>query len=84
MNSEQFKHQNIYFLGIGGIGMSALARFFKQKGKNVAGYDKVPTPLTSTLEEEGISIHFDDDISKIGKLYLDKKSTLIVNYFIQG
>ena len=50
-----------YFLGIGGIGMSAIARFFKQSGHTVCGYDRTPSPLTKRLEEEGISIHYDDN-----------------------
>jgi len=49
---------NIYFLGIGGIGMSALARYFHFQGKNLAGYDRTPSPLTDQLQEEGIQIHF--------------------------
>ena len=53
--------QNIYFLGIGGIGMSALARYFYQKGCVVTGYDKTPSPLTRKLEEEGILIHYEDN-----------------------
>jgi UDP-N-acetylmuramate--alanine ligase len=53
--------QNIYFLGIGGIGMSALARYFYQKGCEVAGYDKTPSPLTKRLEDEGILIHYEDN-----------------------
>ena len=52
---------NIYFLGIGGIGMSALARYFYRKGAKVSGYDKTPSPLTKRLEEEGISIHYEDN-----------------------
>ena len=59
------KIRNVYFLGIGGIGMSALARYFKFMGKNVAGYDRTPTPLTDALKEEGIDVHFEDDIRKI-------------------
>lgn len=59
------KIKNVYFLGIGGIGMSALARYFKYTGKNVAGYDKTPSELTEKLQEEGIEIHFEDDIRKI-------------------
>ena len=78
MNSEQFKYKNVFFLGIGGIGMSALARFFHQKGKQVAGYDKVATPLTKTLEKEGVEIHYLDAISNINQKYLDKEETLIV------
>ena len=55
----------LYFLGIGGIGMSALARYFKAKGYEVAGYDRTPSPLTHRLENEGISIHYVDDPSLI-------------------
>lgn len=51
---------NYYFLGIGGIGMSALARYFHRCGNTVSGYDRTPSPLTSELESEGISIHYDD------------------------
>ncbi|MCO5258760.1 MAG: UDP-N-acetylmuramate--L-alanine ligase [Crocinitomicaceae bacterium] len=69
---------NIYFLGIGGIGMSALARYFKSKGKNVAGYDRVSTPLTKSLENEGISIHYEDYNSSIPSEYSDKTNTLVV------
>lgn len=53
----------VYFLGIGGIGMSALARYFNAMGKSVGGYDKTPTKLTADLIEEGIDIHFEDDIN---------------------
>jgi len=65
MNSEQFKYDNIYFLGIGGIGMSALARYFNFEGKNVSGYDRTPSPLTNRLIEEGIDIHFTDSVDLI-------------------
>ena len=71
--------QNFYFIGIGGIGMSALARYFKAKGKNVSGYDKTPTELTKKLETEGVSINFADDISLIpAEVLEDKQKTLIV------
>jgi UDP-N-acetylmuramate--alanine ligase len=53
--------KKIYFIGIGGIGMSALARYFKSKGSEVSGYDKTPTPLTAQLTAEGISIHYEDN-----------------------
>lgn len=53
----------IYFIGVGGIGMSAIARYFLSKGANVSGYDKTPTVLTNQLEKEGINIHYTDDIS---------------------
>ena len=55
----------VYFLGIGGIGMSALARFFKKQGAEVHGYDRTRTPLTIKLENEGMLIHYDEDISLI-------------------
>jgi len=64
---------SVYFLGIGGIGMSALARYFKSIGTRVSGYDKTPTVLTAKLEEEGIAIHFEDDSSLI-----DKDAELVV------
>ena len=65
--------KNIYFIGIGGIGMSALARYFNTQGVVVSGYDKTPTLLTDALVEEGIQIHFEDDLAKI-----DKEATVIV------
>lgn len=57
--------QRVYFLGIGGIGMSSLARFFRSRGIAVAGYDRTKTPLTTALESEGINIHYTDDPDKI-------------------
>ena len=57
--------ESFYFIGIGGIGMSALARYFRLRGKQVFGYDKTPTNLTKTLIREGISIQFDEEIYKI-------------------
>lgn len=59
------KLTHIYFLGIGGIGMSALARFFRASGKSVSGYDKTATELTGELEQEGIEIHFEENVSLI-------------------
>ena len=56
MNLDLYKH--IYFVGIGGIGMSALARYFNAKGINVCGYDKVESDLCKELESEGINIHY--------------------------
>ena len=53
-------YDNYYFIGIGGIGMSAIARFFKHAGHNVSGYDRTPSPLTAQLESEGIAIHYED------------------------
>ena len=55
----------IYFLGIGGIGMSALARYFNHYGIKVAGYDKTPTSLTTELQQEGIEIHFDENVEYV-------------------
>ncbi len=73
---------HIYFVGIGGIGMSALARYFKSLGKNVSGYDKTPTPLTNELMSEGIEIHFSDDLSKAELTFSDlsKKENVLVVY----
>ena len=70
--------QNYYFIGIGGIGMSALARFFKSQGKYVAGYDKTASVLTKELEVEGILVTFKDDISEIPKQFKDSEKTLVV------
>jgi UDP-N-acetylmuramate--alanine ligase len=70
-------YDSIYFLGIGGIGMSALARWFRQKGLRVAGYDRTPTPLTHELMEEGMELHFDDKIEFIPG-YLSKEKTLVI------
>ncbi len=57
--------KNVYFLGIGGIGMSALARYFKATGRNVAGYDRTETALTQALQAEGIAVHYEDDVRNI-------------------
>lgn len=57
----------VYFVGIGGIGMSAIARFFNEKGVKVSGYDKTVTPLTSQLEAEGINIYYNEDVDRIPK-----------------
>ncbi|MEP2936829.1 MAG: UDP-N-acetylmuramate--L-alanine ligase [Gilvibacter sp.] len=69
---------HFYFIGIGGIGMSALARYFNAQGKNVAGYDKTPSRLTGELQDEGIVIQFEDVIDNIPSPYLDKDKTLVV------
>ena len=69
---------NVYFIGIGGIGMSALARYFVANGKQVGGYDKTPTEITKALKNLGVAIHFSDDISEIDSKYLNLESTLIV------
>ncbi len=69
---------NIYFLGIGGIGMSALARYFLQAGKKIAGYDRTQTELCKKLESEGIKIHYEADIKNIPKKFKEKQSTLVI------
>ncbi|NWK99640.1 UDP-N-acetylmuramate--L-alanine ligase [Flavobacterium collinsii] len=92
MNLNQI--QNVYFIGIGGIGMSALARYFKFIGKQVSGYDKTPSMLTNELIESGIDIHFEDDINLIPKEYYVENTLVIYtpavpkthsewNYFIE-
>ncbi|WP_442267369.1 UDP-N-acetylmuramate--L-alanine ligase [Tenacibaculum sp. ZS6-P6] len=68
----------IYFIGIGGIGMSALARYFHANGKQVAGYDKTPSPITEDLQSLGIEIHFEDDINLIPKEVFVKENSLVV------
>ena len=67
-----------YFIGIGGIGMSALARWFHAKGKPVAGYDKTESDLTKKLVEEGIEVHYEDQLDLIDDKFLKKEGTLIV------
>ncbi|MEI7507965.1 MAG: UDP-N-acetylmuramate--L-alanine ligase [Flavobacterium sp.] len=92
MNLNQI--HNVYFIGIGGIGMSALARYFQNIGKNVSGYDKTPTMLTDELVAGGMDIHFEDNISLIPKDYYSENTLVIVtpavpvshsewNYFIE-
>jgi UDP-N-acetylmuramate--alanine ligase len=92
MNLNQI--HNVYFIGIGGIGMSALARYFKFIGKNVSGYDKTPSTLTSELIESGIAIHFEDNIDLIPKDYFVENTLVIItpavpthhsewNYFLE-
>lgn len=68
---------NIYFLGIGGIGMSALARYANAIGKNVAGYDLTETALTRTLENEGIAVHYTEEINQFSSIFLNE-NTLVV------
>ena len=66
---------NIYFIGIGGIGMSAIARYYNAKGYKVSGYDKTPSPLTHALESEGIEVHYEDNTDFVPK---DVENTLVV------
>ncbi len=92
MNLNQI--HNVYFIGIGGIGMSALARYFKTIGKNVSGYDKTPSMLTDELIASGIAIHFEDRIDLIPKEYYVENTLVIItpavpvshsqwNYFLE-
>ena len=92
MNINQI--HNVYFIGIGGIGMSALARYFKHIGKDVVGYDKTATQLTQELMDEGISIHFEDNISLIPEHFYTENTLVVVtpavpvshsewNYFVE-
>ena len=73
---QRFK--NIYFLGIGGIGMSAIARYFMHEGYAVAGYDRTATPLTRELEREGALVHYDDDPELIPATMRSAEDTLVV------
>lgn len=70
--------EQIYFLGIGGIGMSNLARYFLANGKLVAGYDRTETPLTKTLEEEGALVHYEDGVSNIPVEFRNKDNTIVI------
>lgn len=77
--SNDFSHINsVYFIGIGGIGMSALARYFKNIGKRVSGYDRTPTEITNMLEKEGISVCFHDDVDQITASFRNVEDTLVV------
>ena len=69
---------NVYFIGIGGIGMSALARFFHANNKHVAGYDKTKTDITDSLQEIGIKVHFEDSVKSINPKFLNSENTLVV------
>lgn len=69
---------NVYFIGIGGIGMSALARYFRANGKQVAGYDKTPTEITDALVDLEIAVHFEDEVAKIDAAFLNQEHTLVV------
>ena len=68
----------VYFVGAGGIGMSALARYFLHRHLVVAGYDRTPTPLTHELEREGMQIHYEEDVDQIPAPCRDREHTLVV------
>jgi UDP-N-acetylmuramate--alanine ligase len=72
--------KRVYFIGAGGIGMSALARYFKKRGCIVCGYDKTQTALTLALEEEGILISYTDDVASLPVEFLEKADDLLVVY----
>ncbi|MBO0950469.1 UDP-N-acetylmuramate--L-alanine ligase [Fibrella forsythiae] len=72
--------RNVYFLGIGGIGMSALARWFLVNGYTVAGYDRTATPLTNALASEGVSIHFEEDVEQIPAEFRNNPEQTLVVY----
>ena len=70
--------KSVYFIGAGGIGMSAIARFFIKKGLVVAGYDKTPSTLTSQLEREGMLIHYEENVNEIPFVCKQKETCLVV------
>ncbi|MBR7102174.1 MAG: UDP-N-acetylmuramate--L-alanine ligase [Tidjanibacter sp.] len=70
--------KRVYFVGIGGIGMSALARYFMHEGCLVAGYDRTRTPLTEQLEAEGAQVHYEESLEAIGEEFRDKEEVLVV------
>ena len=72
------ERKSVYFLGIGGIGMSALARYFLHEGYRVAGYDRTRTALTDALTAEGAAIHYEDDVQSIPAEFLDPARTVVV------
>ena len=72
------KIHNIYFIGIGGIGMSALARYFQVNKKYVAGYDRAKTEITDSLVDLGIKVHFEDAVANIDNQFLNPETTLVV------
>ncbi|MEO5603530.1 MAG: UDP-N-acetylmuramate--L-alanine ligase [Cyclobacteriaceae bacterium] len=74
------EYDNIYFLGIGGIGMSALARWFLKQGLNISGYDRTATTLTAELQKEGMAIHFDDSVKSIPKEIIENREKTLVIY----
>ncbi|MDR3350027.1 MAG: UDP-N-acetylmuramate--L-alanine ligase [Prevotellaceae bacterium] len=79
-NRETLAPSFVYFLGIGGIGMSALARYYKHAGAQVAGYDRTPSPLTAELEQEGMAIHYDDDVTLIPPAFTASPEKTLVIY----
>lgn len=77
-NKRSFKYDHLYFIGIGGIGMSNLARYFLAQGKQVGGYDRTESPLTEQLRNEGAYLHYKDQIDEIPVSFTDRERTLVV------
>ncbi|MDD2512659.1 MAG: UDP-N-acetylmuramate--L-alanine ligase [Proteiniphilum sp.] len=77
-NESGINCDNIYFVGIGGIGMSNLARYYLSKGKRVGGYDRTESPLTEQLRAEGAFVHYTDEIREIPDSFTDREATLVV------
>lgn len=75
---QQERIKSVYFIGAGGIGMSALVRYSLTKGYNVGGYDKTPSELTEKLIEEGAQIHYEENVEGIDECFKQKESTLVV------
>ena len=84
---------SVYFIGVGGIGMSAIARYFNAIGKQVGGYDKTASPLTAALMDEGVFVHYEDDIKTIPEAFLQAgclivytpaipKNSMILNHYL--
>ncbi len=78
MNNELGSYKNVYFIGIGGIGMSALARYFIRVDRTVGGYDRTQTPLTRELEDLGMDIHYEDKESLVPPAFRNPENTLVV------
>lgn len=78
LKMELHRYKNIYLIGIGGIGMSALAQYFAKNGKKVSGYDRTKTDITEFLQNQGIDIHFQDDIRLIPAAFKNSSETLAV------
>ena len=70
--------KSVYFVGAGGIGMCAIARYFISRGLVVAGYDKTPSELTHALEKEGMLIHYEEDVKQIPHACRDAQKTLVI------
>ena len=75
-NSQITKIKNVYFIGIGGIGMSAIARYFEHLGKNIAGYDKTPSQITRDFENRGVPIQYDENEKRIP--FSNTKETIVI------